>query len=121
MNEVPAPSPAMAAAREARAAQEVLAGEGDRPQPIPPPPARDPLPLCVYTTVALLAWIVSPALVAAVFGVAGLHAYAKAWRAGLRQSDCILRDPRLVMLYLGLVGVSGLVWTVWRAAAWLGK
>jgi hypothetical protein len=111
----------MVAAREARAAQEALAAEGDRPQPIPPPPARDPLPLCVYTTVALLAWVFSPALVAAVFGFAGLHAYAKAWRAGLRQSDCILRDPRLVMLYLGSVGVSGLGWTVWRAAAWLGK
>ena len=100
-----------AAAREARAAQESLAAEGDRPRPIPPPSIRDPLPLCVYTTVALLAWIFSPALVAAVFGFAGLHAYAKAWRAGLRRSDCVLRDPRLVMLYLGFIGVAGLVWT----------
>jgi hypothetical protein len=114
-------APTLAAAREARAAQAALAAEGERPQPIPPPPIRDPLPLCVYTTVALLAWIFSPALVAAIFGFAGLRAYAKAWRAGLRQSDCILRDPRLVMLYLGLVGASGLGWMLWRAAAWLRK
>jgi hypothetical protein len=112
------------AAREARAAQAALAAEGELPQPIPPPAIRDPLPLCVYTTVALLAWIASPPLVAAVFGFAGLHAYAKAWRAGLRQSDCVLRDPRLVMLYLGLVAASGLFWTLWRViawGAWLGK
>src|SRR4051794_30829810 len=49
----------LAAAREARTAQEALAAEGERPRPIPPPAIRDPLPLCVYTTVALLAWIFS--------------------------------------------------------------
>ena len=65
MSEAPPASPSLAAAREARAAQAVLAAEGDRPRPIPPPTIRDPLPLCVYTTVALLAWIVSPPLVAA--------------------------------------------------------
>lgn len=119
MSEASAASPAMAAAREARAAQEALAAEGERPQPIPPPPVRDPLPLCVYTTVALLAWIFSPGLAVAVFGFAGLHAYARAWRAGLRRSDCILGDPRLVMLYLGLAGAAGLGWTLWRASAWL--
>jgi hypothetical protein len=111
----------LAAAREARAAQEALAAEGERPRPIPPPPIRDPLPLCVYTTVALLAWIFSPGLVTAVFGFAGLHAYAKAWRAGLRRSDCALGDPRLVMLYLGLIGVAGLAWTVWRVFGWFGR
>jgi hypothetical protein len=101
------------AAREARTAQAALAAEGELPRPIPPPAIRDPLPLCVYTTVALLAWIASPPLVAAVFGF-----------AGLRQSDCVLRDPRLVMLYLGLVAASGLFWTAWRVIAWgtwLGK
>jgi hypothetical protein len=112
-------TPALTAAREARAAQAALAAEGERVRPLLPPPVADPLRFCVWTTVALLAWFLSPALVAALFGFAGLFAYTKAWRAGLRKSDCILRDPRLVMLYLGLVGVAGLGWTVWRVVHWL--
>jgi hypothetical protein len=112
-------TPALLAAREARAAQAALAAESERVQPILPPPIPDPLRFCVWTTIALLAWLVSPALLAAVFGFAGLFAYTRAWRAGLRKSDCILRDPRLVMLYLGLVGGAGLGWTIWRLALWL--
>lgn len=107
-------TPASAAAREARAAQAALAAKAAPALPIPPPLIADPLRFCVWTTIALLAWLVSPALLAAVFGFAGLYAYGKAWRAGLRKSDCILGDPRLVMLYLGLAGVAGLGWTVWR-------
>jgi hypothetical protein len=120
-------TPALAAAREARAAQSAiaaLAAAGEKVQPLPPlspPPVADPLRFCVWTTVALLAWIVSPALVAAIFGFAGLYAYGKAWRAGLRKSDCILRDPRLVMLYLGLVGVAGVAGTVWRVVGWVRR
>lgn len=116
----PMESPAVAAAREARAAQEALGAMGERPQPIPPP-VRDPLSLCVYATVALLGWIFTPALVAAVFGFAGLYAYTRAWRAGLRRSDCVLRDPRLVMLYLGLLGTAGLAWTIWRIYLFLAR
>lgn len=115
-------TPALAAAREARAAQAALAAEGEKIRPLPlPPPIADPLRFCVWTTVALLAWLFSPALVAALFGFAGLRAYAKAWRAGLRKSDCVLGDPRLVMLYLGLVGLAGVGWTVWRVASWLAR
>lgn len=99
------------AAREARESQAALAAAAAHPQPIPPPPIRDPLPLCVYTTVALLAWLLTPAAVAALFGLLGVIAYARAWRAGLRKSDCKLGDPRLVMLYLGLVAAAGLGWT----------
>jgi hypothetical protein len=111
MSEPVSESPDLAAARRARDAQDVLADEGARPRPIPPPAIPDPLSLCVYTTVALLAWILTPALIAAVFGTVGFHAYWKSWRAGLRRSDCVLREPRLVMLYLGLVAVAGIVWT----------
>jgi hypothetical protein len=106
-------TPALDAAREARVAQAALAEAGERPQPTSPP-VRDPLSLCVYATVALLGWIFTPGLVAAVFGFLGLYAYARAWRAGLRRSECVLRDPRLVMLYLGLLGTAGLAWTTWR-------
>ena len=63
--------PELAAARRAREAQDALAAEGALPRPIPPPAIPDPLSLCVYTTVALLAWIFTPALAAAVFGAVG--------------------------------------------------
>lgn len=102
------------AAQEARAAQAALAAEGARPRPIPPPAIPDPLPLCVYATVGLLAWIFTPGAVVAFFGALGFRAYWRAWRAGLRKSDCILRDPRLVMLYLGVLSAAGAGWTVWR-------
>jgi len=111
--------PALEAARRAREPQEARAAEGALPRPIPPPAIPDPLPLCVYTTVALIAWLVTPALTAACFGALGFRAYWRAWRAGLRRSDCILGDPRLVMLYLGLVTVAGLAWTAIRGWRWL--
>jgi hypothetical protein len=114
-------SPALAAARQAREAQAALAAEGALARPIPPPAIPDPLPLCVYTTVALIAWLVTPALTAAFFGALGFRAYWQAWRAGLRRSDCVLRDPRLVMLYLGLVTAAGLAWTVLRVLRLLGR
>ena len=104
--------PELAAARRAREAQAALAAAADQPMGLPAIP--DPLPLCVYTTVALLAWIFTPALAAAIFGAVAFHAYWRSWRAGLRRSDCLLRDPRLVMLYLGLVSAAGVVWTVLR-------
>jgi len=114
MSEILPETPELAAARRAREAQGVLAAEGALSRPVPAPAIPDPLRLCVYTTVALLAWIFTPALTAAVFGAAGFYAYWRSWRAGLRRSDCVLRDPRLVMLYLGLVSAAGVAWTVLR-------
>ncbi|HXM70122.1 MAG TPA: hypothetical protein VN970_03245, partial [Thermoanaerobaculia bacterium] len=71
----------------------------------------------VFTTLTMTAALgVSPALVAALFALAGLRAYAGAWRAGLRKSDCVLVDPRLVMLYLASVALAGLAWTALRVA-----
>ena len=113
-----AETPELAAARRAREEQAARAAEGALPRPIPPPAIPDPLSLCVYTTVALLAWILTPALIAAIFGTVGFHAYWKSWRAGLRRSDCILRDPRLVMLYLGLVAAAGVAGTVLWGLRW---
>jgi hypothetical protein len=121
MSENDLPSSPETAARRAREAQNALAAEASLPRPIPPPAIPDPLSLCVYTTVALLAWILTPALIAAVFGVIGFHAYWKSWRAGLRRSDCILREPRLVMLYLGLVAVAGVAGTVSWVLVWLRR
>ena len=74
-------------------------GHDAHPQSAPP---YDPLRLCVYTTVALLAWLLGPVAVAG-FAVLGLMGYVRARRAGLQRSKCILRDTRLVIGYLAVV------------------
>lgn len=75
----------------------------------------DPLRLCVYATIALIAWLLGPWAVVA-FAVLGLVGYVRARRAGLLQSKCVLRDTRLVIGYLAviaLVGVAAIVGTFW--------
>ena len=70
----------------------------------------DPIRFCVCTTVALLAWLLGPPVVVATMAALGLWAYARAMRAGLTTTRCVLRSPRLVLLYLGaalLLGVAG--------------
>ena len=69
----------------------------------------DPIRFCVYTTVALLAWIVSPPVMVMAMSGLGLWAYARAVRAGLTRSKCVLRNPKLVLLYLGTVFAVGAV------------
>lgn len=107
----PAPieTPELTAAREARAAQAARVAQGAS-QASAAPAVKDPLSLCVYATVALLAWLFSPPLTVAGFAALGLWGYWRAWRAGLRRSSCFLRDPRLVMLYLAALLVAGLAW-----------
>lgn len=101
--------------RAARMARETQAARTAAPAPPPALPAlRDPLPYCIYSTVALIAWLVSPPLALAFFALLGLRAYGKAWRAGLRRSNCLLRDPRLVLAYLSLLFIAGSVITVWN-------
>lgn len=102
------PAEAERAARAARAARTAL-GSG----PPAPPAVRDPLPYCIYATVALLAWIFSPALAVACFAALGLRKYWRAYRAGLRASDCILGDPRRVMAYLAVLMLAGAGWTLY--------
>ena len=64
----------------------------------------DPLRLCVYATVALLAWLLGAWAVVAFAGL-GLVGYVRARRAGLLRSKCALRDTRLVIGYLAVVAV----------------
>ncbi|GGL50547.1 hypothetical protein [Planomonospora parontospora] len=68
----------------------------------------DPLRLCVYATVALLAWL-GGAWVVLGFAVLGFTGYLRARRAGLARSRCLLRDTRLVLGYLALIGSAALV------------
>ncbi|MGH8927353.1 MAG: hypothetical protein ACRDWH_03310 [Acidimicrobiia bacterium] len=72
----------------------------------------DPLRFCVATTVALIAWLITPPLAVTVFGVIGLYMYWKARRAGLLKSRCLLGDTRWVMVYLSVLAAAGLVFTV---------
>jgi hypothetical protein len=71
------------------------------------PPPFDPIRLCVYTTIALLAWIVSAPVMMMAMSAIGLVAYWRAMRDGLTRSKCVLRKPRLVLFYLGSVFVAG--------------
>ena len=79
----------------------------------------DPLRLCVYATVALLAWLFGPWAVL-VFAALGFAGYVRARRAGLKRSKCVLRDTRLVLAYLAIVGIAALVGIGFQAADWLG-
>ncbi|MGR6913266.1 hypothetical protein ACU635_03305 [[Actinomadura] parvosata] len=65
----------------------------------------DPLRLCVYATIALLAWLLGPWAVLG-FAALGFAGYWKARRAGLTRSKCFLRDTRLVLAYLGLIALA---------------
>jgi hypothetical protein len=78
---------------------------------------HDPLRLCVYATVALIAWVLGPVAVLG-FAVLGFVAYWRARRAGLTRSKCVLRDTRLVLGYLGLLAVAGAVGTGWLLSTW---
>jgi hypothetical protein len=66
-----------------------------------PAPARDPLRYCIFTTIAVLAWLLSPAVAVLLMSGLGLWAYGRAYRAGLRESRCVLRHVGLVFGYLG--------------------
>lgn len=77
----------------------------------------DPLKLCVYATIALLAWVFGPLALLA-FALIGLVGYWRAWRAGLRRSKCVLRDTRLVLAYLALLAVAALAGIGWTVTSW---
>jgi hypothetical protein len=80
----------------------------------PPPPAPaphvptgiDPLRFCVFTTVALLAWLLGAPAVVMAMSAMGLWAYGGAMRRGLTRTRCVLRHPRLVIAYLALAFVA---------------
>ena len=83
-------------------------------RPLADDPPFDPLRLCVFATVALLAWILGPIAVA-LFAAVGFVGYLRARRAGLLRSRCKLGDTRLVLVYLAVLvaaGVAGAVWAL---------
>jgi hypothetical protein len=72
----------------------------------------DPVRHCVYTTIALIAWVITPPAAVVWLSSLGLWGYARAWRAGARRSRCVLRDIRLVFAYMGSAFVLGAAFTV---------
>ena len=76
-------------------------------QSAPAPVPFDPIRLCVYTTIALLAWLVSPPVMLMAMSALGIVGYLRAMRAGLTRSKCVLREPRLVLVYLGSAFIAG--------------
>lgn len=91
-----------------------------QPQRVDPetaaPAPFDPLRLCIFATVALLGWLLGP-LALVVFAALGFLGYARAHRAGLLRSRCLLGDVRLVLVYLGALVVLGGV-GIWFGAWW---
>ena len=68
---------------------------------------------------ALLTWVAGPVVVVALAGL-GFAGYLRARRAGLTSSRCILRDTRLVLAYLGAVGLAALLGVGLQARDLLG-
>ena len=92
--------------RERAAAQGAAYGGGVGAGPsVPDQAGVDPLRLCVFTTVALLGWLLGPWAVL-VFATMAFAAYTRARRGGLLRSKCLLRDTRLVLAWLGLLVVA---------------
>ena len=55
----------------------------------PAPAAEyDPLRLCIYTTIGVISWLISPPLTVAIFGWIGVSGYWRARRRGLAASRC---------------------------------
>ena len=69
----------------------------------------DPLRYCIFTTLALIAWVAGPAVVVAGTSAVGVVAYWRARRAGLTRSRCVLGDTRLVILYLVIAFVGSAI------------
>jgi len=70
----------------------------------------DPLGWCVIATTALLTWLLGPAVLA-ILATIGFAKYWRAWRSGRRDSQCILGDIRLVLVYLAALAATGTVAT----------
>ena len=92
------------------AAPHATAGAPAHDSPVHDSP--DPLRLCVYATVALLAWLLGPVAVLG-FATLGAVGYARARRAGLLRSRCKLGDTRLVIAYLVLLALAGAAGTAY--------
>ena len=82
------------------------------------PPVFDPIRYCVFTTVAILAWVLSAPFAVALMSGIGIWAYAVAYRKGLRQSKCVLGDVRLILAYLVVAFLAGVIALALAVVRW---
>ncbi|MEO6998772.1 MAG: hypothetical protein ABI112_11880 [Terracoccus sp.] len=87
------------------------AGADPEPDGGDAPDGFDPLRLCVFATIALLAWVGGPWALA-FFAALGFVGYWRARRAGLLRSKCLLGDTRLVLVYLAVLFLVA-AWGIW--------
>lgn len=93
-------------------------------RPIPGMPSQkasqpfDPLRLCIYTTVALLGWLLGPFSVIW-FAVLGLAGYWRAHQAGLTRTRCALGDVRIVLAYLFAIAAIAVYVALRTVFGWL--
>ena len=83
-----------------------------------PPAPFDPLRLCVYATVALIACGLGPIALLG-FSILAITGYAKARRAGLLRSRCKIGDTRLVLVYLSVLATAAAIATPFWVTFWL--
>ncbi len=83
-----------------------------------PPAPFDPLRLCVYATVALIACLLGPIALLA-FSSLAIAGYAKARRTGLLRSRCKIGDTRRVLVYLSALAVLAAVATPFWVMFWV--
>ena len=85
-----------------------------------PAPPFDPLRLCVYTTVALLAVVLGPIALLG-FAVLAIAGYTRARREGLLRSRCKLGDTRLVLTYLIVIAAGAAIMIPFWLGFWLDR
>ena len=80
--------------------------------PLSPPEKYERLAFtfCRMGTVALIAWLVSPAVFVLVVALVAIALYAKSITLGVSWSKCFLRRPTLIIGFWAAVAVADLVW-----------
>lgn len=109
----PAASPAPVSDQAGDRAVDLTPTSGPVPEPEGASGAKgvDPLRLCIFATIALLAWLGGPWALA-FFAALGFVGYWRARRAGLLRSKCLLGDTRLVLVYLAALFLLA-AWGIW--------
>ena len=90
-----------------------------RDETVADPHPFDPLRLCVFTTIAVIACLTGPLAVLA-FALIAIAGYAKARRAGLMRSRCKLGDTRIVLAYLTVIALLAAVAIPFWVKLWIG-
>ena len=67
---------------------------------------HDPLRLCIFATVAAIAWLAGPVALV-FFALLGVRGYVRAIRGGLTSTRCLWHDPRISVAYLAALALLG--------------